>query len=216
MRLRKGEPPQTLWPFARRVRVPILAAWQLAILGLLNIWTAGESDASRRVLVLSGLLLALNIVIADRLLSLADSPDQDGGTKPLKFFDRWRSRRLCFWAFFVYPASIPIYLGADFCITGAPYSSLLHPPQLCLLLAAVMSAGTAALVFQRYHGLASDKRVRAMCALGVVFVVGFAGAFTFLQDYSRYVYALSSLTVMCLALSTNLVLRATNSARPNP
>ena len=99
MRLRKGEPPQTLWPFARRVRVPILAAWQLAILGLLNIWTAGESDASRRVLVLSGLLLALNIVIA---------------------------------------------------------------------------------------------------------------------DYSRYVYALSSLTVMCLALSTNLVLRATNSARPNP
>ena len=207
-RLRKGEPPQTLWPLARRVRVLLLVSWQLAILGWLNIWAAGEPAASRQVLLLSGLLLVLNIAISDRLLSLADSPDQDGGAKPLKFFDRRRSRRLFFWGFIVYPASVPIYLGADFSVRGEPYASPLHPPQLCLALAAVMSAGTAALVFQRYRGLASDKRIRAMCALGVLLIVWFAAAFTFLEDYSRYVYVLSSLTVMCLALSTNWVLRA--------
>ncbi len=216
VRLRKGEPPQTLWPLARRLRVLILVAWQLAVLGLLNIWAAGEPAASRRILVLSGLLLVLSIAISDRLLSLADSPDQDGGTRPLKFFDRLRTRRTYLWGFIVYPASIPTYLSADFCVTGEPYSPLLHPPQICLLLTAVMSAGTQALVFQRYHGLASDKRILAICVLGVLFVVGSAGAFTFLLDNSWYVYALSSLTVMCLAMSTHLVLRATNGARPNP
>jgi hypothetical protein len=206
-RLRKGDSTQALWSLERTVRALVLVAWQLAILGLLSIW-AVEPVGSPAVLASSGLPLVICIIVSDRLIALADTPSQDGGTKPLSFFGRLRTRRVYFWACTVYPASAPVMLGVRMFMRGKPYPSPLHPPQLCLLLAAVMSVGTAGLVFQRYRGLASDKRRSALCALAVFLVVGFAGVFAFFLAYSRYVYALSSLSVMCVALSAQLVLRA--------
>ena len=210
-RLRKGDPEQTLWSLVRTVRVLVLIAWQLAILGLLNIWV-GEPVGSARVFGLSGLLLVMSIAVSDRLVVLADSPDQDGGSKPLSFFGRRRTRRVYLWGFVLYPASIPIMLGLSMFLKRAPYPCSLHPPQLCLLLTAAMSAATAGLVFQRYHGLESKRRLSAICTLAALCVVGSAGACRFFLGDGLYVYALSSLTVMCSALSTHLILRASKNA----
>jgi hypothetical protein len=195
----------------RRAEVLFVVAWQLAIVGALNIVANNLVGAAG--FVLSNLLLVMCLAISDRLVALADSADQEGGYKPFPFFGLPRSRRFLFWICVVYPSTILIGLGAVLFLKRKPYLTPLHPPQICLLVAAVFSAGTAGLVFQRYRGVAAGKGLTAACWLVALFIVGFAGAYELLLSSGAYVYVLSSISVVGTVLSAWSLLRGAGWSR---
>lgn len=208
--LKKGVSAQSLWVLQTRAQVLMLAAWQLAILGVLNIW-ADTFAGSFSIFVLSNLLVLACIIIADRFIALADSPSQDGGSKPMNIFGLSRSRRLFFWALIVYVSSIPAGTGVLLFTKMKPYPSPLHPPQLCLLLDAVYSAAAAGLVFQRYRLVASYRTDKLRFSLAALLVVGSATVTQFFGVGSLYILVLSSFTVLCTATSAYSLWKARNS-----
>lgn len=201
----RGRNSLTVPALQTRAQVFFLSAWQLAILGGLNIWA--NTPIGTPAFVLSNLALLMCLVISDRLVTLADSADQEGGYKPFPLFGLRRSRRFLFWICIVYPSTIPIGLGAVLFFKGKPYPTPFHPPQVCLLVAAVLAAGTVGLVFQRYRGITASRGLTSVCWLVALFIIGFAGAFELLLSSGVYIYTLSSISVVCTALSVWSLLR---------
>lgn len=211
MRMKKHSSAQSLWLLLTRAQLALLVAWQLGILGVLNIW-ASNLVRSATIFVLSNVLLLACVFISDRMIALSDSPDQSGGAKPLSSLGRPRSRRLFFWAFVVYPSSSLGVAGVLLFAKMKPYPFPFHPPQICLLLDAVFSAVAAGLVFQRYSGEVSNQPSHARrFLLAVLLVIGPATGFQFFVAGNLYANVLSSLTVICTAVSAHWLWRAKNS-----
>jgi hypothetical protein len=204
--LRKSDSVQVLGLLQTRAQVLFLVAWQLAIVGVLHILQDNFAVTSS-ILVMCGLLLAMCIFLSDRLIAIADRPNQDGGSKPLRARGRPRSRRLFFWVWIVYPWSTLAGASVMMFIGKGRYPSLFHPPQVCLLLEVVFSAGVAALVFQRYRELAFSGRLAAACFLPAVVILGFAGVFEMFSSSSSDTFWTSSLIVTCVSLSAYWLLR---------
>ncbi len=207
----KNNSAQGLELLKARAQVLFLIAWQLAVLGVLHI-LADNSAASLSVIILCGLLLVMCIIISDRLIAIADRPNQEGGPKPLQARGRPRSRRLFFWVWVVYPWSSLAGASVMMFIRKGRYPSLFHPPQICLLLAAVFSAGAASLVFQRYRDLAFSRQLAMACFLPAVVVLGFAGFFELVSVSSPYTFWTSSVIVMCVSLSAYWLLRGNETS----
>ena len=134
----------------RRAEALFVVAWQLAILGAIQI--VANNLVGTAAFVLSSLLLVMCLAISDRLVALADSADQEGGYKPFPIFGLPRSRQFLFWICVVYPSTSLMGLGAVLFFKRKPYLTPLHPPQICLLVAAVFSAGSAEFVHFRLCG----------------------------------------------------------------
>ena len=188
-------------------RAWVVAAWQISMLGLLNIWLVAPLG-SIGIFLLSNLFLVVWIVTSDRFIALADTPNQDGGYAPLHFFGKQRSRRLLFWAFAVYPSTVVVLAGVMLFIKMKPYPNLFHPPQLCLLLAAFFSVVVAGLIFHRYHKVPSSGRRIVICSLAVVLIMGTAGIAEFYSASNLNVYPLSFLVVLSISLGSNCLLPA--------
>jgi hypothetical protein len=203
--LKKSGSVNALTTLQTRAQVLFLVAWQLAIVGVVQI-LRDNFDATSGVFLLCGSLLAMCIFIADRLIALADSPNQDGGSKPLHARGRPRSRRLFFWVWVVYPFSTLGGASVMMFISKGRYPSLFHPQQVCLLLAALFSAGAAALVFQRYHELTFSRQLATACFWPAAVVLGFAGAFE-ISAPNPDTFWTSALIVMCISLSAYWLLR---------
>ena len=79
---RKGVPEPAAWDLHRRAYVFLLSAWQLAIIGSLNMWPFGFPVSW--VSVAMGYLLAgAFLSFTFKLVALADSSKQEGGPRPI-------------------------------------------------------------------------------------------------------------------------------------
>lgn len=203
----------SLWSHQRRAQVMLYIALQLAIIGLLNIWSFSESQ-SFNVFVLSNASIFLSIFSWDRLISLTDDPNQDGGAKPLTSVGRPRSRRLFFWAFFVYPSTAVIAAGAMIFADGKTSPSLFHAPQLGLFLNTLYSVGAAGLILHRYHSAQPDRICENGFRLGGLFLLGTAMGSQFLVGWRPYTNILSALAVVCMTLCTCWLWRASKGRLP--
>ena len=84
-------------------------------------------------------------------MAISDSPNQQGGEKPINYFGRPRPRWMFVLAFIYMPiafliAPSVIWYDLPWCPT------LLRPPQFFLVLAALLSGLTASLVYQEIQG----------------------------------------------------------------
>lgn len=212
-RLKRGPLSQSMWLLQTRAQVMLLVAWQLAITGLLNIWSGGSSGFLS-TLLLSNVLVAVCIFAWDRLISIADNPNQDGGAKSLSSLGRPRSRRLFFWAFLVYPSTSLIIADVMIFANGKAHPTLFDPPQMCLLANAFFSVGAAGLIFQRYRGVSETQTYKAAFILVGLLVVGVAIGSEWLAGWEPYVDTLSMFVLLCPTLSAYWLWRASNSSLP--
>ena len=212
-RMKKDLLSQSMWIRQTRAQVMLLVAWQLAIIGLLNIWSA-ESSVLLSILLLSTLLAAVCIFTWDRLISIADNPGQDGGAKSLSALGRPRSRRLFFWVFFVYPLSSLVVADIMIFVGGASHPALFDPPQICLFFDALFSAGAAGLIFQRYRGVSASQVHGAAFILIWLLVVCVAIGSQVLVGWHPYIDLLSTFTLLCTVLLAHWLWRASNSSLP--
>ena len=82
MKERKGIPEPAAWDLHRRAYVLLLSAWQLAIIGALNMWPFGFPVSW--VSVAMGYLLAgAFLSFTFKLVALAVSSKQEGGPRPI-------------------------------------------------------------------------------------------------------------------------------------
>jgi hypothetical protein len=205
---KRGKPEREVWLWRTRSEMSFFAAWQLLILALLNIWSALDASISLGVLVGSYLLTAGFVVFSDRMIAVAESPTQDGGSQPLDYFGRPRSRRILFWGLFVIPESTIAIFAIRWSFGAKPYPAAFHPPQICLLLVALSSAGSAIMTFQRYRTTAADKIASRVIVLATLLCFGMAGFAQLVLTYSTYVYLLSTFAVACIATSVYWLSRA--------
>jgi hypothetical protein len=212
---RKSGSMETVGFLQTRAQLLFLIAWQLTVVGVLHVF-ADNFIGTQTVFILCGLLLAMCLFISDRMIAFADSPYQDGGSRPLHFFKRPRSRRVFFWAFIVYCGGSFGAAAVNFFIGLGSQSSLLHPPQLCLLFAAAVAAATAAFVIQRYHGLTFSRQLAAACFLPAVAVLGIACVFEIYSGSSPGTFWTSSVIVTCISLSAYWLLRGNGGGTEGP
>src|SRR5579872_4694437 len=123
-----------------------LSAWQVAMIGVLNIWAVAYSPI--RSFVVSYLSAVIFIVASYKLVALADNSDQDGGYKPISFFGLPRSRKLIFLALVYSPIGMLAFAGIVILFAWPRCPFPFQPSQLCLLLAALSSVFSAGLVLQ--------------------------------------------------------------------
>ena len=195
----RGNPDPTTWLLNTRAYVLFLSAWQVAIVGFLNMWPFEFSD-SRLSAILGYLLAGIFVIVSYGFVAIADSSEQEGGSRPLNFFGRPRSRRLVFCALIYSPIGPLVILStvwsdAKWCPT------LLRAPQFWLLLTALLSAVTAALLFQRYLRSGPNKTSAMRVLIGTLSILGLEAAIQLMFTYSTYVYVLSSITLACIAAS---------------
>jgi len=212
--LRRRSLSQVLWLRQTRAQATLLIAWQLTITGLLNIWSGGTSQLLS-VFLLSNLLILVSIFAWDRLISIADGKNQDGGARSLSSMGRPRSRRLFFWAFLVYPSTCLIVADVMIFASGRAHPTLFNAPQICLLVNALFSVGTAGLIFQRYRGASATEAYRTAFALVGLLVFGAAVGSQWLVGWSPYVDLLSVLVLLCTAASAYWLWQARNSSLPS-
>jgi hypothetical protein len=212
-RLKKSPLSQSMWLLQTRAQVMLLVAWQLAITGLLNIWSS-DTSGFLGIFLLSNVLVAVCIFTWDRLISIADNPSQDGGAQSLSSPGHRRSRRLFFWAFFVYPLLSLVLAGLMLFVKGKAYPAPFHPPQLCLLLDALFSAGAAGLIFQRYRGVSANQTHKATFILVGLLVVGVAIGSQLFVGWNPYTNLLSTFILLCATLCAYLLWQASNSSLP--
>jgi hypothetical protein len=179
----------------------------MAVIGLLNMWPFGFSES--RVLIIVGYLLAgVFVVLSYKLVALADNLEQEGGAKPITFFGRPRSRRLFFAALIYSPVGPLIPMSIIW--SDAPWCPiLLRPPQFWLLLVVLLSALSAVLIFHRYRRVERNQaRARRVVAAVTLLVLGLAAAAQIVSMYDAYMYALSSVTLTCIAATVHWSLGA--------
>lgn len=193
----RGTPELAIWTVRRRVSALFLFGWELAIIGLLNIWGVSLYK-SHGSIVFGYCLAAVFMVLSYRTVALADSAEQFGGSKPLNYFGLPRSRRIFFCAFVYTPIGPLIILslawsGREWC------PALLQPPQLWLLLLALISALSAGMVFQRYRAASPDKALAMKVIVSTTFGLACTTLLQVIFAYGFNVYVLSSVTVACIA-----------------
>ena len=203
---RKGIPEPATWLLLRKAYVFLLFAWELAILGLLNI-RAFSPDSSQVSLILSYLLVGVFGILSYRIVGLADSPKQDGGSKLINYFGRPRSRRIFFVGFVYTPIGPLIIMSLAWSrVEWCP--RLLQPPLHGFLLIILLSTMSAGMVFQRYRGAATNQSLALKVIVPTVCGLVCTGILQAIFEYSLYVYALSSISVICMAAAVYWLLLA--------
>lgn len=197
---RMGELEPAAWALRRRAYILLLAGWQVAIIGLLNLLQFSFSESWVSI-VIGYLSAGIFMILSYKLVAIADDHQQEGGQRPINYFGRPRSRRI-FFCGFVYT---PIGLLVAFSIVWSDWKlcpPLLRLPQLWLLLTALLSAASAGLIFQRYR-VAGVNKALAGKLIAVTFLgLGLAGAIQiFLDAAAPYLYLLSSMAIACTAMA---------------
>ena len=212
-RMKRTSKSQLMGLLQTRAQVLMLVAWQLAIIGLLNIWSI---NTSRRlgILLLSNCLFALCVFTWDRLISVADSPSQDGGAKPLISRGRPRSRRFAFWVFFVYPLSSFVLAGVLIFMQGIHSLAIFRPPQISLLVDAAFSVGAAGFIFQRYRCASRNLAQRAAFFSVWLLIICAAMGFRLFVGWDLYVNLLSATILTSSALSSYYLWSTENPSLP--
>ena len=126
---------------------------------------------------------------------------------PLNFFGRPRPRWMLFWAFVYTPVGLVVGLS----LTGSGNRhcpALLQPPQVWLLLLALLSAVSAALARQRYRRGPPNRGLALWIIAPTVCGLACTTALQFLFGYNLNVYLLSSATVACIAVTVYWLLLA--------
>jgi hypothetical protein len=194
---RKGIPEPAAWRLHTTAFVLLLSAWELAIIGCLNLWSFAFSGS--RVSTLRGYLsVGFFLVFSYGLVAIADRSQQEGGSRPLNYFGRPRSRRLLFCAFVLYPITPLVIVGLAWS-RWKWCPSLLRLPQLWLLLVALSSAMSAGMVFQRYRAATANKAFGRKVALLTICGLASATAIQVFLVYDGYLYSLSSIAFACIA-----------------
>ena len=195
---RKSSSPQSdAWVLATRATSLILVGSGVAIIGLLNLWPFEIAQPQVSISV-GYLLTAAFAVLSYKLLAIADSAKQLGGSKPINYFGRPRSRRIFLLGFIVTPILPFIYVSAILGDAEGPI--LLRPPQSFLLVAALLAVMSTAFIFQRYRGvIRNDSRFAIALALAGVSVLTIEAIAQVVSNRNTYRYALSSFIFICLA-----------------
>jgi hypothetical protein len=211
---RRGTPEPATWFLHRRAYLLLLFAWELAIVGWLNI-QAFVFAVSPFSVILSYLSVGVFIFLSYKMVALADSSKQDGGSIPLNYFGRPRPRWM-FFCGFVYTPIGPLIIMSLFWSGHKWCPTLLQPPQIWLLLLALLSAMSMVMVFQRYRR-AQPNRVLAIRVI-VPTMCGLActAALQVIFAYNVYVYLLSSTTVACIAATVYGLLLAKEGGSLGP
>jgi hypothetical protein len=180
-----------------RASTVAFAAWQLAVIGVLNIWSFAYPEPQGFVLSYS--LAAVAIALAYSTVALADSPEQQGGYVPMSYFGRPRSRRLLFSAFICTP--IGLLVIADVVIWATwPWKPMpFQPARLCLMLVALTSIMVFSMVYHRYRNSSPNKRLFSQIAAFTFFGLTCVAAVQLILGYGAYNYFLSAIAVICIA-----------------
>jgi hypothetical protein len=211
---RRGAKEPVSWFSQRRADVLLLVSVELVVIGLLDI-QASVFSGSRVSVMLGYLLVGIFVIASYKMVALADSPQQDGGSKLLNYFGRPRSRRIFFCGFVYTPIGPLIILslawsGRAWCPT------LLQPPQIWHLLLALLSVMSAGMVFQRYRKEPPNrvlaKRVFVSTIAGLVCTAVLQVFF----GNSAYVWLFSSITVACMAATAYWLLLAKEAVPTSP
>jgi hypothetical protein len=198
-----------------RSQFVILIAWQIAIVGMLNI-LASDVAGSRVLSIVAYLLAGLFFVDSYRLVAMADSPIQSGGYIPLNFFGQPRTRRSGFAIFSVTCVLLPLAGSSIKCdIEGVsrPYWS--QDPQVCLLMSAMMSVISCVFLYERYRRKVTeryDQNIRyrsksVVILVSVVSILACLEAIRAIGSYSRYTYVLSAIALIGSAFAVSCLWR---------
>lgn len=207
MKERKGIPEPAAWDLHTRTYVLLLSAWQLALIGSLNMWPFGFPVSW--VSVTMGYLLAgAFMIITYKLVAIADSSKQEGGSRPINYFGRPRPRWIFFCAF-VYAPIGPLIIMSQEWADAKWCPAILQPPRIWLLLVALVSIVSLGLIFQRYRVAGRvEHRVGTVLAVGTLLVLVLATVGQIFVGYDLEMYLLSSITVTCMAASVYWLSRA--------
>jgi hypothetical protein len=175
MKQRKGIPEPAAWALHTRAYVLLLSGWQLAIIGSFNMWPFGLR-VSRVAVALGYLLAGAFMILSYKLVAIADSSKQEGGSGPISYFGRPRPRRFFFAGFVYTPIGFLILMSVEW--SDAPWCpTILRLPQFFLLLVALLSAVSAGLIFHRYRGIERNRsRAERVLATSTLLVLGLAAA----------------------------------------
>ena len=99
---RKGIPEPAAWAIHLRAYALVVTGWLVAIVGMLTMWQFGFSG-SRAAIVLGYGVVGIFAILSYRLIAIADGPRQSGGSRPLNYFGRPRSRKIFFCGFVYTP-----------------------------------------------------------------------------------------------------------------
>jgi hypothetical protein len=213
-RRRQGVTDTSKWARNAKAYVILLLAWQLAILGFLNMWAVDRSHGSL-VFGLSYSSAIVFIICTYLIIGFTDKPKQEGGAKPLNYFGVPRSRTLLFYAF-CYLIGPLFFAGVWIFFTRKPIPAPFQPPQLCLLLVSLLAVFSTGMVFQRYRSAVPDKVLAARVLSVAVCVLGAAAAIHVIFGYSTYLCVLSSIVLGCSASSFYWLSLAREGASPVP
>lgn len=187
------------WALQTKATVFIFSGWQVAIVGLLNFWQA-DFSGSRAYVIIGYLLMPVFAVVSFKLVRIADSPQQEGGSRLFNYFGRPRPRWM-FFCGFLYTPTIPLIILSVEWSDAKWCPVLLRLPQFWLLLAALMSVASTGLIFHRYRRAAPNKTWAVNVLIGTLLGLGLTGAVQMMSGYSLTVYVLSSITCACVAAS---------------
>jgi hypothetical protein len=201
----------------------ILVAWQIAIVGTLNI-LAADSTGLTSLFIVPYVLAALFFAGSYRLVSIADSPTQDGGYIPLNFFGQPRTRRL---GFVVYTVGFLLALtiaSIECALDGEPRPSILRHPQLSLLMAAITSAISSIFLYERYRGKVTKRyaggakgRIQGVTVLAsTLCILACAAVIQTVFSYSRYTFVLSAIILLGSGLTVNSLWKIGESTQSDP
>jgi hypothetical protein len=196
-KLGRGTSEPTTWSLNRRAYVLLLSAGEIAIVGLLNIWAF--TYPVPRAFTISYASAGIFIIFSYKLVALADSSHQDGGSMPLNYFGRPRSRRIFFAGFVYTPIGLLALAGVLISLYWKWCPVPFQPPQLCLLLITLSSAMSAGMAMQRYFRAPRERMLATKLLIPTLLGLVATLALQVVFAYSLYVYALSSITVACIA-----------------
>jgi hypothetical protein len=186
-----------MWSLHRKASVLLLFAWELAIIGLLNI-RALDSIVSQASYIRGYLSIGVCLFLSYKMVGLADASDQYGGSKPLNYFGRPRSRRIFVVGFIFFPV-IQIVILSLIWAGHQPSPQLFRPPEVFLLLLTLLSAITAGLVFHRYRGEPPNKTLIKWILIPTASGMACTMFVDVIAGFSTFIYVMSSITTICAA-----------------
>jgi len=196
---RKGDPEPAAWTIQTQASVLTLCGWQVAVVGMLNIWQS-DFSGSRPSVIIGYLLTTVFAVVWFKLVRMADNSRQEGGSKPFNYFGRPRPRWMFFCAF-LYTPTVPLILASVELSDARWCPVLLRLPQFWLFLVTLLSVTSTALIFHRYRRAAPNKTWAVRVSNGTLLGLGVTGAIQVMWGYGLTVYLLSSITMACVAAS---------------
>jgi len=174
-----------------------LASWQLAAIGMLNIWSFAYPEPQGFALSYSAAGIA--IAVAYSTVALADSSEQEGGYVPVMYFGRPRSRRLLLCGFIYTPIGLLVMADVLVWATWPRKPMPFQPPRLCLMLVALISVMVFGMVYHRYRDSSPNKRLLNQIAVLTFFGLICVAGVQLILGYSGYNFYLSAIAVVCIA-----------------